>query len=651
MPVPRPSKPKRRKEWPRKAVVLAAGYGSRMRPLSNEIPKPLMPLWGTSLLEHSLSLLSSWGVTDVLVNCHHDPGKVLDFATTQSRLPLRVSLSYEPDIRGTGGVLQQASWFLDDEPFWLMNGDIAADLDPAKIRKAFASRNTLAAVWVDAQRGPRTVEVCGGSVRNFRAPNPGGPDTFTFCGLHLLTKEVLNYMKPDGLVSIIDAYETAMKKGKAIVAVNEPSSFWADLGTPQQYLDAHRDVARCFRRKVLGARLYDRSAPKARRELVRRGVEVKGFVAARDATIARGAKIENAVIWRGSKLGGRTRVTNAIVSEDVALNGPADRIVMRADRALSREEQRLWTDCMGHLEGAMAYPLGERGSGRALTRVVSRSKRAIVVRYDERQENALFVGHAKFLRQLNLRVPAVFGSDSDTRVLVLEDLGNQSLLHRVKGGSKKEQLKLYRAVMDELHRLHRKGINLAKVKKLKLMPPFSPSLYRWEHELFRTHFLESQFQLKRGQAASIVRDLARVARKLGRVPDVLVHRDFQSTNVLFVKQRPAMIDFQGMRRGPAVYDLASLLCDPYVDLEASLQDQLLHDYAAMAPTKAEIQSYFWWAAIQRLSQALGAYGRLSSLRDGDFFAAAIPPALRQLRRAVERVEGLPNMKSWLDDVE
>ncbi|MBU1910142.1 MAG: phosphotransferase, partial [Verrucomicrobia bacterium] len=136
--------------------------------------------------------------------------------------------------------------------------------------------------------------------------------------------------------------------------------------------------------------------------------------------------------------------------------------------------------------------------------------------------------------------------------------------------------------------------------------------------------------------------------RLNRAPAVLLHRDLQSSNILLRAGRPVFIDFQGMRFGPAAYDLASLLCDPYVELPPALQDELLEYYTARRPKDLSAPSLFWPAAVERLVQALGAFGRLSVQPGLGTFAEFIPPALRLLRRALERIEPLPVLMALTD---
>jgi aminoglycoside/choline kinase family phosphotransferase len=131
----------------------------------------------------------------------------------------------------------------------------------------------------------------------------------------------------------------------------------------------------------------------------------------------------------------------------------------------------------------------------------------------------------------------------------------------------------------------------------------------------------------------------------------LLHRDLQSSNVLLPRGRPAFIDFQGLRRGPAVYDVASLLCDPYVSLPEELIERLLAWYAAQAPRAlGPIVDVFWHGAAQRLVQALGAFGRLAASRDTRRFEEHIPAGLRMLRRATKRLDFLPSLDTILQEL-
>jgi N-acetylmuramate 1-kinase len=127
---------------------------------------------------------------------------------------------------------------------------------------------------------------------------------------------------------------------------------------------------------------------------------------------------------------------------------------------------------------------------------------------------------------------------------------------------------------------------------------------------------------------------------------VLIHRDLQSSNILSVKGHPYFIDFQGMRLGAAAYDLASLLCDPYAELPIGIQKQLLAAYNDAIPVNDRIaENIFWAAAVQRLSQALGAYARLSAAPETARFEKHILPGSRMMMLALQQSGLCPKLQS------
>ena len=197
------------KRSPDKALVLAAGFGTRMRPLTSLVPKPLLPLWGRPIIDRALDLLRGWGVREVLVNLHHGADAMLDWARRRPDDGLRISLSFESDILGTGGALRRGAWFFGGEPFWIVNADIAAEVPRAPFLRALRHPRTLAALWLHGTRGPRTVEMQDGRIGAFRSHRPGTPGTYTFCGLQLVRPETLRYVPETGFATLVQVYVAA----------------------------------------------------------------------------------------------------------------------------------------------------------------------------------------------------------------------------------------------------------------------------------------------------------------------------------------------------------------------------------------------------------------------------------------------------------
>ena len=608
---------------PRRAFVLAAGFGTRMLPITRDLPKPMLPIWGVPALERVLRMLRSWGVDDVLVNLHHLPNEILQHILHRESDGLRIDLSFEPEILGTGGALPRASWFLDRNPFWMINADVACDVNPSALLKSFKPGRTIGAVWVHPERGPRTVEIEKGYVTNWRSGRPRSPGTCTFCGLHLLSPDILRYLPPEGMSSIITAYEKAMKDGFKVSAVAIPGSYWADIGTPAQYLEAHRDLA-----------------------------SGRDAAVAATARVNRRAIVRDAVVMDGAVIGPHARVEHAVVGRNTRVTGDVTYLAMPADRALDGPEREAVL-AIGKVPGELtAVALGPRGSARTFTRLEGDRFRAILIHYKpERTENTLYADHARFLRRIGVRVPSVLHDNPKTSVSIFEDLGDRSVQSVLPSLRPSDAKKLYERILADVLTFHERGAREAKKRRLKLVDPFRWKLYRWEHQLFAENMLRKRCKLPEERVGRILKDLETAARHLVRAPSVLVHRDLQSSNIILCDGKPAFIDFQGMRFGPAAYDLASLICDPYVELPPALREHLVTWYASRSASGDRVQDEFWYATIQRLGQALGAYGRLSANPDTASFGQYIAPGLTLLRGAVDRVPGLDALKSWTDEAE
>jgi aminoglycoside/choline kinase family phosphotransferase len=299
----------------------------------------------------------------------------------------------------------------------------------------------------------------------------------------------------------------------------------------------------------------------------------------------------------------------------------------------------------------VACPLAPRGSARTFTRLVSGAHTAMLVRHDPaRTENNLYAGHTRFLRGLGLPVPRVLAEDAARSIALFSDAGERSVQDMGAGWREAHLEPLYRRVLTRMVVFHEEGARAARRVKLPLMPPFDRALYAWEHDLLVTRFLRERVGVDAATERAVRAELEAVAGRLLALPRVLLHRDFQSSNVLVEGGCWTLIDYQGMRLGPAVYDLASLLCDPYIALAPAVRDRLLAHYARRANRGARVEALFWPAAVQRLGQALGAYARLAALPGTGHFARHIPVAVARLGEAAERTGGLPVLGSVLNEV-
>lgn len=282
------------------------------------------------------------------------------------------------------------------------------------------------------------------------------------------------------------------------------------------------------------------------------------------------------------------------------------------------------------------------GSDRSFHRVAcAGAPMAILMRYgNEREENGLFVGIGRYLAGIGVPVPRILGENRELRLIWLQDLGTTDLCG-LSGRPWPGRRAPYGRALEGIAALHRRDPDEPAARGLTLSPSFDARLYHWEHEYFLENFVGRVCGLAAdGARASVAAEFGRLTEMLLAAPRALVHRDFQSQNVMVHGEGVGFVDFQGMRVGTAYYDLASLLFDPYVALSAGERDDLLRDcgdlYEQARGGPEDFRRMAYVAGCQRLMQALGAYGFLGLVKGRTAFLAHVP---RGLRRLVEAIDG------------
>jgi len=297
-------------------------------------------------------------------------------------------------------------------------------------------------------------------------------------------------------------------------------------------------------------------------------------------------------------------------------------------------------------------PLEKGGSDRKYYRIqVPDGTSLILVKYgDQREENRHYVAIAQFLDAEEIRVPRIYFHDESEGLIWMEDLGEVDLwMHR--GEPWSERRELYRSALEQAARLHTRAHCALGVEVLHLQKEFNAELYRWEQDYFFDHCLGLFFKIDPAILETHRQHpaLEKIAGELAALPRVLVHRDFQSQNIMIKDGDAYFIDFQGLRPGLAQYDLASILYDPYVALESSQREELLQlylKYTGMADD-AGFRSVLDLCAMQRLMQALGAYGFLGLVKERPQFLEHIPAALVSLDEVLQRIPDLQNLRDLI----
>ncbi len=219
-------------------MLLAAGLGTRLRPYTHFRPKPLFPVLNVPLLHVLLDQLAAAGCGRVVVNAHHLAEQIEAAVADRPE----VILQYEPEILGTGGSLRRALPLFADEPILVMNGDIYHDIDLAALLQQHAAAGLPVSMAMHDYDRFNSVAVRSGLVRGFSGNREdGGGELLAFTGLHVLAREVIELIPDSGFFHIIDLYETLAAAGR-IGCHRVDGSFWCDIGTPEDYLDLHRQL-------------------------------------------------------------------------------------------------------------------------------------------------------------------------------------------------------------------------------------------------------------------------------------------------------------------------------------------------------------------------------------------------------------------------
>ena len=269
-----------------------------------------------------------------------------------------------------------------------------------------------------------------------------------------------------------------------------------------------------------------------------------------------------------------------------------------------------------------------------------------------RRDNPKFVPATLRLKKIGVHVPQIFASDDKRLCVWLEDLGRVDL-QSLNDEPWEMRRPLYEATLREASKFHGVGEkSLPAADCDELEPVFDEALYEWEQNYFLDHFVGGHLGRDLGspEFAKAQEVLKKLRHHLAKLPRCLVHRDFQSQNVLVRAGEAWLVDYQGLRLGRAEYDLASLLYDPYVSLSTEQRSELLTFYAGHRGLDlGELLQAFYPCAAQRLMQALAAYANLSRNLGKRQYLEHIPSAVANLMEVCQKGKDLQEIQVFLKD--
>jgi N-acetylmuramate 1-kinase len=303
-------------------------------------------------------------------------------------------------------------------------------------------------------------------------------------------------------------------------------------------------------------------------------------------------------------------------------------------------------------------PIQKGGSDRKFYRIrCSSAQTLILVKYNlELEENQHYVPIANFLRKHGIRVPEIYFHDPTEGLIWIEDLGERDL-YNYRQESWLVRSAFYESALDQIATLHALPESICVEMKEHLPAEFNAELYLWEQNYFFKNCLGRYFKVDNTRRAALATlpALKEIAELLASFPRVLVHRDFQSQNIIIRNGQAYLLDFQGMRPGLPHYDLASLLYDPYVDLAETERDELIAYYRGRQlengiTIDGDFDLKLRLCAMQRLMQALGAYGFLGLVKGHNHFLQHVPAAMKSLRSIVAKIGNVEPLEELLAEI-
>lgn len=632
-------------KFPINIFLPAAGLGERLRPITSHLPKPLLPVLGKPLIEIILERLTAVSDGNVGINLHYKPDLIRDWAQT-SPWAGRITFFPEDPILGTGGALKNAEAFLSSGPFIVHNSDILMDIDFTRLIEHHRQSGNIATLVT--HRHPKLSNVVVDEKNLvFDVENPGDsrPDPnraankVAYTGIALYSPEILRFL-PAGVSHATVAWIAAAKAGHRVEALDFTGANWNDIGTPASYVMGVFDALR-----ENGETVY--RSPDA--QCGRIGMD--GYVVIEPPSEVRdSAHLRNCIVMPNALVSGRHE--NRIIGPDYAitlreaemqpsLHAREQKTVQLTDPLFAAYfgfSERI--RAAGSNDRADAVLIGLGGSDRRYFRVRNDGKTVVLMECgpdDPDYERHLV--YTRFFEAHSVPVPGLIAFNDDDKRALFEDLGDTSLYSYMKLPHDNEHIEdLYRSVLDILVALH--GLVTDHIHECPLLKAraFDYEHLRWETNYFLDRFVIELDKGPVGDQAGLEREFHALARTVDGYPKGVIHRDFQSQNIMLTAGGiPRVIDFQGARMAPAAYDIASILWDPYHRLDDAVRERLIGYYVderkqyAAKFNERSFRESLMPCRLQRHMQALGAYAFLSVAKGKRYFLKHIPEALRLLK--------------------
>jgi NDP-sugar pyrophosphorylase family protein len=310
------------------ALILSAGEGTRLRPLTYTKPKPLLPILNLTLLEWTLEYLRRFSIDRVILNTHHLADRIEDYVQTQKAYrSFEIETRFEPQILNTGGGLVNVRDFFRSDPFMMISGDILTDIDLKKAVDFHRNHNDPVTLVLHDYPEFNQIKVdSDGRILKLRKGDVQGLD---FANIHILDQAVFSFLPSTGNFDIIPAYQQMIDEGITIRAYVSQGHHWWNIGTPKTYLKVHEELLTTPSLTLLSP-LFFSSPPLSKGGLggilihpeafIEPGVKFSGWACiGKGCLLKNGCHLQNSVIWEDVIVESGVSVIDSIVGQRVHL--------------------------------------------------------------------------------------------------------------------------------------------------------------------------------------------------------------------------------------------------------------------------------------------------------------------------------------------
>lgn len=301
-------------------MILAAGSGTRVLPLTRLRPKPLFPIYNIPLLNLTINQLKEAGIKDIVINTHHLNQKINRYFQENTPLGVTIALRYEPHLLGTAGAIKNVQDFWDDEPFIVINGDIIHTIDLNTAYQKHIKSENMATLILHHYPRYNQVEIDQeGTIVGIREKRV--KETLStiyqcaFTGIHIISPQLLRKIPSNCYIDIISLYLKLISRGMKVCGCRVENHYWLDIGTPDDYHRIHRDI---HQKKVWLSNDLSQLSSQAKPPSIGKGTTLDGYVCiGRNTTIGKDCTIRNSIIWDEVEIKDNLAIEECIIGDRV----------------------------------------------------------------------------------------------------------------------------------------------------------------------------------------------------------------------------------------------------------------------------------------------------------------------------------------------